>query len=131
MWESWEKDRPSYNCRSLDPPTHTQPSLPAPCSLLARSSRIMKPVLSFTVLAVLLYFLAEGPSPVQGSSSVAEGFERFQEKLKELSDTVANKAKAAIAQLKHSEFSTKTRNWFTQNFQKMKEKMEATFSKKH
>ncbi|XP_027716495.1 apolipoprotein C-I-like [Vombatus ursinus] len=90
----------------------------------------MKPFLSFTVLTVLLYFLADSSSPAQAtSSSMAEGFEQFQHKVKELADTVAHKAKEAITKIQNSEFSTKTRNWFRENFQKMKDKMDATFSK--
>ncbi|XP_072464079.1 apolipoprotein C-I isoform X1 [Notamacropus eugenii] len=97
--------------------------------LSSSSSLIMKPFLSFAVLAALLYFVAEGPSPAQASPSVAEDFQHFQEKVKELADTVANKAKETFTKIQESEFSTKTRNWFKQNFQKIKDKLDTTFAK--
>ncbi|XP_072464085.1 apolipoprotein C-I isoform X2 [Notamacropus eugenii] len=96
--------------------------------LSSSSSLIMKPFLSFAVLAALLYFVA-GPSPAQASPSVAEDFQHFQEKVKELADTVANKAKETFTKIQESEFSTKTRNWFKQNFQKIKDKLDTTFAK--
>ncbi|XP_068945086.1 apolipoprotein C-I isoform X2 [Petaurus breviceps papuanus] len=110
-------------------PSHPYPTQPAwsqfcsdwevllssPCTPRAPSSPVMKPFLSFTVLAILLYFLAEGPSPAQASSNVAESFQQIPEKIKEFADNVANSAK---------DFFTKTRNWFKQNFQKIREKMD-------
>nr|XP_020859278.1 apolipoprotein C-I isoform X2 [Phascolarctos cinereus] len=120
MWESWEKSKDWGALVLTRLPLHTSWRSPV--------QPVMKPFLSFTVLAVLLYFLA-GPSPAQASSSVAEGFEQFQHKVKELADTVATKAKEAISKIQNSEFSTKTRNWFKHNFQKVKDKMDATFSK--
>ncbi|XP_036599240.1 apolipoprotein C-I [Trichosurus vulpecula] len=80
----------------------------------------MKPFLPFAVLAVLVCFLAEGPRPAQASSSVAEKFEEFGHKVKDLAENIASKTKEAFR-----EFSTKARNWFKHTFQKIKD----TFSK--
>ncbi|XP_044527016.1 apolipoprotein C-I [Gracilinanus agilis] len=104
----------------------------------------MKPFLPFAVLVVLLVFLAgskaqtpagrpalppsllEGPRPARASSGLAQSFEQFQKKVKELTNTVMEKTKEVTL-----DFTTKTRNWFTENIQKVKEKLESTFSKKH
>ncbi|XP_056652349.1 apolipoprotein C-I isoform X3 [Monodelphis domestica] len=114
--------------RPLDPPTHTQSCLPGPWADLAPSSPIMKSFLPFAVLVVLLVFLA-GPRPAQASSSLAQSFEQFQKKVKEFTETVVEKTKAAITQIKHSDLPSKTRTWITENIQKVKDKVESTFKK--
>ncbi|XP_028920333.1 apolipoprotein C-I-like [Ornithorhynchus anatinus] len=87
----------------------------------------MKPILSLAVLAVALSVLS-GPDPVVAQDTVEDGlsgFERFQAKMKELADTFGEKTKAAFSELHDSEFSVKTRNWFADNFRKLKEKVDS------
>uniref|UniRef100_F6R091 Apolipoprotein C-I n=1 Tax=Monodelphis domestica TaxID=13616 RepID=F6R091_MONDO len=88
----------------------------------------MKAFLPFAV-ALWVPSLLEGPRPAQASSSLAQSFEQFQKKVKEFTETVVEKTKAAITQIKHSDLPSKTRTWITENIQKVKDKVESTFKK--
>ncbi|XP_061453584.1 apolipoprotein C-I [Rhineura floridana] len=70
---------------------------------------------------------AEVPVPMT-EPTLSQKFEEFQHEVQSFVDNIGEKTKEAFRDLHHSELSTKTRNWFTENFQKLKDKFKATFS---
>ncbi|XP_024902564.1 apolipoprotein C-I [Pteropus alecto] len=87
----------------------------------------MRFILSLPVLAVVLAMVLEGPAPAQADPDISSSLESIPGKLKEFGSTVEEKFRTAIDQIKKSEFSEKTQNWFSELFHKVKEKFETTF----
>nr|P0DTG3.1 RecName: Full=Apolipoprotein C-I; Short=Apo-CI; Short=ApoC-I; AltName: Full=Apolipoprotein C1; Contains: RecName: Full=Truncated apolipoprotein C-I; Flags: Precursor [Cynopterus brachyotis] len=88
----------------------------------------MRLILSLPVLAVVLAMVLEGPAPAQAAPDMSSTLESIPGKLKEFGSTVKEKFRTAIDQIQKSDFPEKTRNWFSDVFQKVKEKFETTFS---
>nr|P0DTG2.1 RecName: Full=Apolipoprotein C-I; Short=Apo-CI; Short=ApoC-I; AltName: Full=Apolipoprotein C1; Contains: RecName: Full=Truncated apolipoprotein C-I; Flags: Precursor [Eidolon helvum] len=88
----------------------------------------MRLILSLPVLAVVLAMVLEGPAPAQATTDVSSTSESILGKLKEFGSTVEEKVRTAIDQIKKSNVPEKTKNWFSEVFQKVKEKFETTFS---
>nr|KAF6408973.1 apolipoprotein C1 [Rousettus aegyptiacus] len=82
----------------------------------------MRLILSLPVLAVVLAMVLEGPAPAQAAPDVSSTLESISEKLTEFGRTVADKFGKAVDQIKKSDFPEKTRNWFSEMFNKLKEK---------
>ncbi|XP_045844347.1 apolipoprotein C-I [Meles meles] len=83
----------------------------------------MRLFLSLPVLVVVLAMVLEGPAPAQ-----AAPFERIPDKLKEFGNTLEDKARAAIETIKQSDIPAKTRNWFSETYNKVKERLKTAFS---
>ncbi|KAF6287512.1 apolipoprotein C1 [Rhinolophus ferrumequinum] len=83
----------------------------------------MRLILSLPVLVVVLAMVSEAAtqSDPDLSSSIPS-------KLKELGSALEEKVRAAIEHIKQSDFPTKTRNWFSETYSKVKEKFKTTFS---
>ncbi|XP_055105549.1 apolipoprotein C-I isoform X2 [Symphalangus syndactylus] len=79
----------------------------------------MRLFLSLPVLVVVLSMVLEGPAPAQGAPDVSSALD----KLKEFGNTLEDKAREVINRIKHSELSHKMRDWFSETFQKVKEKL--------
>ncbi|XP_023688963.1 apolipoprotein C-I [Paramormyrops kingsleyae] len=75
------------------------------------------------VLAVIANSEAEEPT-------LEEQFAKFQNQMKDFADDVAVKTKSTLDQIHQSEFAAKTRNWFTEQFDKMKQKIDEAFQQK-
>nr|XP_028695036.1 apolipoprotein C-I, basic form isoform X1 [Macaca mulatta] len=83
----------------------------------------MRLFLSLPVLVVVLSMVLEalkvGPAPAQGAPDVSSALD----KLKEFGNTLEDKAWEVINRIKQSEFPAKTRDWFSETFRKVKEKL--------
>ncbi|CAI5663602.1 apolipoprotein C-I [Oreochromis niloticus] len=77
--------------------------------------------LYLAVAVLMLAFVAY--TEAQDDTSIQERFDRFGQKLTEIGQSLAEKTKTAFQDLHNSEFGTSTRNWFTDAFQKMKDKL--------
>ncbi|XP_037642016.1 apolipoprotein C-I [Sebastes umbrosus] len=71
------------------------------------------------MLAFVAYTEAQDAEP-----TVEERFSQFGQKMTEMGQTVAEKARAAMDTVQNSEFAKKTNDWFTEQFNRMKAKME-------
>ncbi|XP_003316492.2 apolipoprotein C-I, basic form isoform X2 [Pan troglodytes] len=79
----------------------------------------MRLFLSLPVLVVVLSMVLEGPAPAQGTPDVSSALD----KLKEFGNTLEDKARELISRIKQNELSAKMREWFSETFQKVKEKL--------
>ncbi|KAF7226887.1 apolipoprotein C-I [Nothobranchius furzeri] len=55
----------------------------------------------------------------------ATGFADFQEKITDFGKTFAENAKTHFETIKNSEFAQNTQNWFTEQFQKLKDQLQS------
>ncbi|XP_003799546.1 apolipoprotein C-I [Otolemur garnettii] len=78
----------------------------------------MRLMLSLPVLVLVLAMVLEGPAPAQGTMDLD-----FTRHLKEFGNTMGDKAREVIDRIKQSDIPAKTRNWFSETFQKVKEKL--------
>ncbi|XP_008850224.1 apolipoprotein C-I [Nannospalax galili] len=88
----------------------------------------MRLFISLPVLVVVLAMVLEGPAPAQASSEVSSTLESIPDKLKEFGKTLEDKAREAIDHIKQKEIITKARNWFSETYGKVKEKIKTTFA---
>ncbi|KAL8219747.1 UNVERIFIED_CONTAM: hypothetical protein K2H54_032717 [Gekko kuhli] len=89
----------------------------------------MQLAVSIAVVLVALSVVTDSASvSVVEEPTLSQKFERFQGEVQTFFDGIGEKAKGAFRDLHNSEISTKARNWFTENFQKLKEKFKKTFS---
>nr|P0DTG4.1 RecName: Full=Apolipoprotein C-I; Short=Apo-CI; Short=ApoC-I; AltName: Full=Apolipoprotein C1; Contains: RecName: Full=Truncated apolipoprotein C-I; Flags: Precursor [Eonycteris spelaea] len=82
----------------------------------------MRLILSLPVLAVVLAMVLEGPAPAQAAPDISSAWESIPEKLEEFGRTVKEKVRTAIDHIKKSDFPEKTRKWFSEMFDTLKEK---------
>ncbi|XP_032243956.1 apolipoprotein C-I isoform X1 [Phoca vitulina] len=88
----------------------------------------MRLFLSLPVLVVVLAMVLEGPAPTQAAPEISSTLGRIPDKLKEFGNTLEDKARAAIESMKQSDIPAKTRNWFSETFNKVKEQLKTAFS---
>nr|P0DPH3.1 RecName: Full=Apolipoprotein C-I; Short=Apo-CI; Short=ApoC-I; AltName: Full=Apolipoprotein C1; Contains: RecName: Full=Truncated apolipoprotein C-I; Flags: Precursor [Neogale vison] len=91
----------------------------------------MRLFLALPVLVVVLAMVLEGPAPTQAAPEISSTFERIPDKLKEFGNTLEDKARAAIETIKQSDIpakTRKTRNWFSETYSKLKERLKTAFS---
>nr|XP_056701937.1 apolipoprotein C-I-like [Euleptes europaea] len=88
----------------------------------------MQLAVSIAVILVALSVVTDSAEVSVSEPSVSQKFERFQEELQTFVDDVGQKARVALHDLHNSELVNKTRNWFSENFRKMKEKFRTAFS---
>ncbi|XP_040290093.1 apolipoprotein C-I-like isoform X2 [Bufo bufo] len=82
----------------------------------------MKLLLALSVVLIALSVLAEPSSAESQEPSVKEKFKNIGEAIKDAAVKVGEKAKSVYKDLHESEIGTKTRNFFTESFQKIKNK---------
>nr|XP_004670419.1 apolipoprotein C-I [Jaculus jaculus] len=88
----------------------------------------MRLSLALPVLVVVLAMTLEGPAPAQAAPDISSTLEGLPDKLKEFGNTLEDKARAAIDHIKQKEILSKTRNWLSETWSKVKEKFTTTFS---
>ncbi|XP_060114173.1 apolipoprotein C-I [Heteronotia binoei] len=88
----------------------------------------MQLAISIAVVLVALSVVTESAEVSVTEPTLSKKFERFQEDVKTFFDNFGEKAKGALNDLHNSKISNKTRNWFSENFQKLREKFRTTFN---
>ncbi|XP_032751427.1 apolipoprotein C-I-like [Rattus rattus] len=88
----------------------------------------MRLFIALSVLIVVVAMALEGPAPAQVAPDFSNEMESLLDKLKEFGNTLEDKAWAAIEHIKQKEIMTKTRNWFSETLNKVKEKLKTTFA---
>ncbi|MBZ3878136.1 Apolipoprotein C-I [Sciurus carolinensis] len=88
----------------------------------------MRLLLALPVLVVVLSMVLEGPAPAQATPDVLSTLENIPDKLKEFGNTLEDKTRAAIDHIRQSDIATKTRNWISETFNKVKGTLKDTFS---
>uniref|UniRef100_A0A671Q514 Apolipoprotein C-I-like n=1 Tax=Sinocyclocheilus anshuiensis TaxID=1608454 RepID=A0A671Q514_9TELE len=84
----------------------------------------MKLYLAAAVLMLLLAVHTEA----QEEPTLEQQFAKFQTQVKEIADDLTENTKTTFEQLEKSEFAIKTKNWFTEQYKKVKQKMAETFN---
>ncbi|XP_073512046.1 apolipoprotein C-I [Phyllobates terribilis] len=82
----------------------------------------MRLLLALSVVLIALAVLPEPSSAQSEEPSLKDRFKSFGETIKSAASTVGEQAKNAIDNLQKSEFATNTRNFFTEGFQKIRDK---------
>ncbi|MBN3313757.1 APOC1 protein, partial [Atractosteus spatula] len=80
-------------------------------------------------IAVLVLVLAVHSDAAE-EPTIEERFANFHTQVKEFTSDLTEKAKTTFEQIHQSEFAVKTRNWFSEQFDKAKQKFEETFKQK-
>ncbi|KAG7469238.1 hypothetical protein MATL_G00126750 [Megalops atlanticus] len=80
-------------------------------------------------LAVLFLVLAAHTEAQEVEPTLEERFATFQTQMKEFAEDLTEKTKATFEQIHQSDFAVKTRNWFTEQFDKVKQRLDETFQK--
>ncbi|KAK7147444.1 hypothetical protein R3I94_010079 [Phoxinus phoxinus] len=80
----------------------------------------------YLAAAVLMLVLAVH-TEAQEEPTLEQRFATFQTQVKEIADDLTEKTKTTFQQLDQSEFATKTKSWFSEQYEKMKQKMSETF----
>nr|P0DPH6.1 RecName: Full=Apolipoprotein C-I; Short=Apo-CI; Short=ApoC-I; AltName: Full=Apolipoprotein C1; Contains: RecName: Full=Truncated apolipoprotein C-I; Flags: Precursor [Ursus maritimus] len=88
----------------------------------------MRLFLSLPVWVAVLAMVLEGPAPAQAAPEISSTLGSIPDKLKEFGNTLEDKARAAIESIKQSDIPAKTRNWFSETFNKVKEQLKTAFS---
>ncbi|XP_076136056.1 apolipoprotein C-I [Alosa pseudoharengus] len=78
-------------------------------------------------ISVLVLVLAAHSDAQEAEATIEQRFTQFQQQIQTLTDDIAEKTKTALEQFQTSEFATKTKSFFTEQFEKIKAKMEETF----
>ncbi|XP_029477239.1 apolipoprotein C-I-like [Oncorhynchus nerka] len=80
-------------------------------------------------IAVLMLVFAAHTEAQEAEKTIEEHFATFGNQMKDLSEDLTVKTKDIVEKIGDSEFITKTRTWFTEQFDKMKAKIDETFPK--
>ncbi|XP_063798666.1 apolipoprotein C-I-like isoform X1 [Pseudophryne corroboree] len=83
----------------------------------------MKLILAVSVVLVALSVMAEPSSAQSEESTIKTGLKSFVESVKQVATKVGEKTKAVFKELHESEPATKARNFFSDTFQKIKDKL--------
>ncbi|XP_018931191.1 apolipoprotein C-I [Cyprinus carpio] len=81
----------------------------------------------YLAAAVLMLVLAVH-TEAQEEPTLEQHFTKFQTQVKAIADDLTEKTKSTFENLEKSEFVTKTKNWFTEQFEQIKQKMTETFN---
>uniref|UniRef100_A0A8B9KCJ9 Apolipoprotein C-I n=1 Tax=Astyanax mexicanus TaxID=7994 RepID=A0A8B9KCJ9_ASTMX len=81
----------------------------------------------YLAIAALVLVLA-AHAEAQEEPTIEQHFASFHTKVKEFGSDVAEKTMATIKEIEQSEFAAKTKNWFTEQFEKMKKQFDETFT---
>lgn len=74
-------------------------------------------------ISVLVLVLAAHSDAQESEPTLEQRFTQFQQQMQTLTDDLAEKTKTAFEQFQTSEFAVKTKNFFTEQFEKLKQKM--------
>ncbi|XP_034976624.1 apolipoprotein C-I [Zootoca vivipara] len=88
----------------------------------------MQLAVSIAVVLVALFVVTDSTEIGPTEPSLSQRFENFQSNVKTFIDNAGEKTKTALQDLHNSETLTKARNWLSERFQQVKEKVKATFS---
>ncbi|XP_039535277.1 apolipoprotein C-I [Pimephales promelas] len=80
----------------------------------------------YLAAAVLMLVLAVH-TEAQDESTLEQRFATFQTQVKAIAEDLTEKTKTTFQQLDQSEFATKTKSWFSEQFEKVKQKVSETF----
>ncbi|KAM9488413.1 apolipoprotein C-I [Clarias gariepinus] len=83
--------------------------------------------LYLAIAALMLVLIAH--SEAAEEPTIEQHFANFHEKIKELGENFGEKATNAWRQLESSDFFSKSSDWFTEQFQNIKQKLDDTFNK--
>ncbi|XP_052000501.1 apolipoprotein C-I [Xyrauchen texanus] len=78
--------------------------------------------------AVVLMLVLAAHTEAQEEPTLEQHFAKFHTQVKEIAGDMTEKTKNAFEQFEQSEFAVKTKNWFTEQFDKMKQKLGETFN---
>ncbi|MBB6682330.1 hypothetical protein H4O20_12840, partial [Aequorivita sp. 609] len=81
----------------------------------------------YLAAAVLMLVLAV-QTEAQDEPTLEERFAKFQTQVKEIAEDLTEKTKTTFEQLDKSEFAVKTKSWFNEQYEKMKQKLSETFN---
>ncbi|MBW8245301.1 hypothetical protein K1F50_21065, partial [Muricauda oceani] len=81
----------------------------------------------YLAAAVLMLVLAVH-TEAQDEPTLEQHFAKFQTQVKEIADDLTEKTKTTFEKIGNSEFGEKTKNWFTEQFEKMKQSLSGTFN---
>ncbi|XP_052003353.1 apolipoprotein C-I-like [Xyrauchen texanus] len=81
----------------------------------------------FLAAAVLMLVLA-AHTEAQEEPTLEQRFANFHTQVKDIAGDLTEKTKNAFEQFEQSEFAVKTKNWFTEQFEKMKQKLGEGFN---
>ncbi|XP_056618719.1 apolipoprotein C-I [Triplophysa dalaica] len=81
----------------------------------------------YLAAAVLMLVLA-AHTEAQEEPTLEQRFAGFHSQIKEIADDLTQKTKNTFDQIEKSEFAVKTKNWFTEQFEKLKQKMSESFN---
>ncbi|XP_062996146.1 apolipoprotein C-I [Elgaria multicarinata webbii] len=85
----------------------------------------MQLAVSIAVVLVALSVVTGTQDVTVTEPTLSQKFEKVQQDFQNFANRIGERTKTAFNDLHHSEFSNRTRNWFAENFQKMKEKFRA------
>ncbi|XP_041844656.1 apolipoprotein C-I [Melanotaenia boesemani] len=74
-------------------------------------------------LAVAVLMLAFVAYTEAQEETIEDKFTKFGEQISEMSKNLAEKAKTTFQDIHNSDFAESTRNWFTEQFEKIKTKL--------
>ncbi|PWS23127.1 hypothetical protein DKP78_14770, partial [Enterococcus faecium] len=99
--------------------------------LFSQRSEEKQPNLKMKLLvaiSVLVLVLAAHSDAQESEPTLEERFTQFQQQMQTLTEDMVEKSKTAFEQFHTSEFAVKSKNFFTEQFEKLKQKVHETFS---
>ncbi|KAF4103240.1 hypothetical protein G5714_016123 [Onychostoma macrolepis] len=81
----------------------------------------------YLAAAVLMLVLAVH-TEAQDEPTLEQQFAKFQTQVKDIADDLTEKTKTTFEQLDKSDFAIKTKNWFSEQYEKVKQKLSETFN---
>nr|AOR81864.1 apolipoprotein C-I-like protein [Ictalurus punctatus] len=83
--------------------------------------------LYLAVATLMLVLIAH--SEAQEESTIEQQFANFQARFKEFGDDVTEKTKNALKQIENSEIISKTKDWVTEQLEKVRQKFDEVINK--
>ncbi|XP_043117982.1 apolipoprotein C-I [Puntigrus tetrazona] len=81
----------------------------------------------YLAAAVLMLVLAVH-TEAQEESTLEQRFAKFQTQVKEIADDLTEKTKTTFENIEKSDFAVKTKNWFSEQYEKVKQKLTESFN---
>ncbi|XP_053122861.1 apolipoprotein C-I [Hemicordylus capensis] len=94
---------------------------PLPAARTPRLPGTMKLVLSVAVIFIALFVMTDAAENPTAEPGLSQKLEKFKQEVQAFVNRFGEKMKAALREAYHGEFSNKTRDWFADKFQKLKE----------
>ncbi|XP_065117063.1 apolipoprotein C-I [Paramisgurnus dabryanus] len=80
----------------------------------------------YLAAAVLMLVLAAHTEAQE--DTLEQRFANFQNQMKDMTEDLAQKTKETFAKVENHEYVVKTKNWLSEQFEKVKQKMSETFN---